>query len=118
MSDVAGTVSERLFRALAVERDSVSPPLEDLAAITLWGLRENFLEELAAHSSPRQAGECVWQQCEPWISAVGDVVDGPDVLLAEVADWAALLELSCSSDRSPCFFRISPISIAGRARVV
>jgi len=34
----------------------------------------------------------VWQLAEPWIGAVANLVDDPAVLLAELPDWAALLD--------------------------
>jgi PAS domain S-box-containing protein len=47
---------------------------------------------LAEHPSPHQLGERVWGSSEPWIAAVANLADDPAVLLAELPDWAALLD--------------------------
>lgn len=58
----------------------------------LWFPRPAFLEALAQHPSPHDAGEHVWELSEPWILAIGNLAEDPAALLAEVADWCALLD--------------------------
>ena len=85
-----------LFRSLLLalaSRATTGPPHPaDAAVVTQWVPREEFLSSLASHASPHQAGEGVWQLAEPWIGAVANLVDDPAVLLAELPDWAALLD--------------------------
>ena len=80
------------MRALAAEPGSDPPRPEEASTVPLWVPRDEFLDALASHPSPRQAGERVWESSEPWLSAVANLVDDPCVLLAEFPDWAALLD--------------------------
>ena len=104
-SELAGTVSERLLRPLQRERlspfaqalgqtgSAFAPYEEDLRDISpMWLPRAELLERLAALEDPRIAGRDVWQQAEAWVSALKELAQGPEVLLAEVADWTALLD--------------------------
>ncbi|MBW2280953.1 MAG: PAS domain S-box protein [Deltaproteobacteria bacterium] len=54
--------------------------------------RSDFVAALARHPSPLEAGLGVWKTSEPWVRATFELAREPGVRLAEVPDWAALLD--------------------------
>jgi PAS domain S-box-containing protein len=96
--DPLGTVSERAWWSLervraAQEAPEGGPaPAARLAGrLPLWIERQRFLDALGELARPEAAGEAVWAASEPWVRAVLDLAT-PDERLAEVADWAALID--------------------------
>jgi PAS domain S-box-containing protein len=47
---------------------------------------------LERHPRPRDAGLNTWKSSEPWVRAIFELARDPEVRLAEVPDWAALLD--------------------------
>jgi len=98
-STANGTVSERVLHALAAVASGVARPEDSASDVLppLWLQREELLQRFEPEGdrqapAPGEAGARVWDSSEPWLAAVIEVADSPGVLLAEVADWAALLD--------------------------
>lgn len=51
-----------------------------------------LLDRLRGHASPCAVGEAVWDSSEAWIAALARLARDPRVLLAEIRDWASLLD--------------------------
>lgn len=61
----------------------------------------DFLGLLACSSDPEAAGRVLWQVCEPWLQAVSALARGPETLLAELSDWAALIDQHSGVELEP-----------------
>jgi PAS domain S-box-containing protein len=77
---------------------ALADPGEHRSAPALWVDRSEFLWLLAAHPSPLEIGRRVWRESEPWLAAIQDLAAGPEVLLAELAEWASLLDRHSTLD--------------------
>lgn len=89
-------MSERVARALRRRRvpDPTDPP-------PLWLRRADVLEELRAAPSPVEAGHAVWACSEPWVGSLQALAAEPSVLLAELGDWAGLLDRHSTVELRP-----------------
>jgi PAS domain S-box-containing protein len=89
LGDPLGTVSERACWALEAER---SPAAQTVPGrLPLWVERERFLASLSSCSDPEGAGRRLWHDSESWVCAIFDLAS-PAERLAEIADWAALVD--------------------------
>jgi PAS domain S-box-containing protein len=77
---------------MADRSSSEAAPADLVAMSPLWVPRADFLGLLSCHPDPARAGEFLWAASEPWVSAVRDLAAGPEVLLAELGNWASLVD--------------------------
>ena len=82
-------VSERVLRAL---QGAPEPSTDEVAVYAVWVPRAELLDRLTDRDAALRAGERVWARCEPWIPSLAELAQDPSVLLAELPDWAALLD--------------------------
>ena len=54
-----------------------------------------------SNTSPAEAGRGVWRASEPWVESTRVIAATPGVLLAELSDWAALLDRHSSVELEP-----------------
>ena len=69
------------------------PSPDEAAVVPVRVPRARLLQRLAEHPEPFEAGERVWRCSEPWILSLASLAQDPSVLLAELLDWASLLDI-------------------------